>query len=135
MGQKIIIYGKEVELPHKGPIFIIDEEKLLCFITPKGRVIRQIGHCSRCGECCKLWPPIGFEKEGICKFLEYDEKSGLYSCKIHYNKPYRCKYFPFLPSMRKGEWISPFKPKKCTLEYEYEGKILDEETFKKVLYG
>jgi len=135
-GHKLAIYGKEVELPHRGWVYIVDEQGLLCFITPDGKVIKQVGQCNRCGECCKLYPPVGFETEqGICKYLVYDKKSGLYSCKIHYNKPYRCKYFPFLPTMRRGEWISPFKPSKCTLNYEYEGKILDEETFKKVLYG
>jgi len=136
MGHKIIINGKVYETSHKSWIYIVDDEKLQFFITPDGKVIKQVGYCNRCGECCKLYPPVGFETEqGICKFLIYNKESGLYSCKIHANKPYACKYFPFLPSMRKGKWITPFKPVRCTLEYEYEGKILDEETFKKVLYG
>jgi len=135
MGWKINVQGTKLETPHKSFVYIVDDERLLFFITPNGKVIKQTGHCNRCGECCKLYPPVGFEKRGVCKFLKFNKKSGLYSCAIHFNKPYRCKYHPFLPFMRRGIWISPFKPANCTINYEYEGKILDEETFKKILFG
>jgi hypothetical protein len=42
------------------------------------------GQCSRCGACCKLL----FR----CPFLL--EEDGLYSCRIHGNKPENCHIFP-----------------------------------------
>ena len=43
------------------------------------------GECARCGACCKLL----FR----CPFL-LEEVPGLYTCKIHGNKPENCHIFP-----------------------------------------
>jgi len=52
--------------------------------------------CQRCGRCCECLSLIDREKEifeiGRCSHLEYND--GIASCKIHNDKPVKCRDYP-----------------------------------------
>ena len=66
-------------------------------------ILKRLGECKRCGQCCKRHTPVGDRiVEAACDFLSFDSE-GRAECLVYSARAQECRDYPAGPeNLRPG---------------------------------